>query len=151
MEKLRRIFNGLEDPRKSNATLHDFHEMPAVAVLSSLCGGQTCVDMADFAKNNEVFLRRFMRLEHGPPSHDAFSRLFRMLDPVPFAAALARFAADWAKALEAEGVRQVAVDGKALRRTFSKAAELSPLHLVSAFAPEAGIVLGQVAVDKCQC
>ena len=147
MEKLRRIFNGVEDPRKSNATRHDFHEMPAVAVLSSLCGGQTCVDMADFAKNNEEFLRRFMRLEHGPPSHDAFSRLFRMLDPVPFAAALARFAAVWAKALEAAGVRQIAIDGKALRRTFSKASELSPLHLVSAFAPESGIVLGQVAVD----
>ena len=112
MEKLRRIFNGAEDPRKSDATLHDFHEMPAVAVLSSLCGGQTCVDMADFAKNNEGFLRRFMRPEHGPPSRDAFSRLLRMLDPVPFAAALARFAADWAKALEAEGVRQVAIDKK---------------------------------------
>ena len=130
----------MEDPRKSNATRHDFHEMPAVAVLSSLCGGQTCVDMADFAKNNEVFLRRFMRLEHGPPSHDAFSRLFRMLDPVPFAAV-------WAKALEAAGVRQIAIDGKALRRTFSKASELSPLHLAGAFAPESGIVLGQVAVD----
>ena len=148
MEKLRQIFNGLEDPRKSNATRHDFHEMLMISVLSSLCGGQTCVDMADFARNNEEFLRRFMRLEHGPPSHDAFSRLLRMLDPVPFAAALARFAADWAKALESEGVRQIAVDGKALRRTFSKASELSPLHLVSAFAPESGVVLGQVAVDK---
>ena len=110
MEKLRQIFNGVEDPRTSNATLHDFHEMLTIAVLSSLCGGQTCVDMADFARNNEEFLRRFMRLEHGPPSHDAFSRLFRMLDPVPFAAALARFAAVWAKALEAEGARQIAID-----------------------------------------
>ena len=111
-----------EDPRKSNATLHDFHEMLTVSVLSSLCGGPTCVDMADFAKNNEGFLRRFMRLEHGPPSHDAFSRLLRMLDPVPFAA-------DWAKAMEAEGVRQIAINGKVFRRTFSKASELSPLHL----------------------
>ena len=148
MQKLRRIFNGVEDPSKSNATLHDFHEMPAVAVLSSLCGGQICVDMADFARNNEGFLRRFMRPEYGPPSRDSFSRLLRMLDPVPFAAALARFAADWARALEAEGVGQVAVDGKALRRTFSKASELSPLHLADAFAPESGVVLGQVAVDK---
>ncbi len=105
MEKLRIIFNGLEDPRKSSATRHDFHEMPAISVLSSLCGGQTCVDMADFARNNEEFLRRFMRPEHGPPSRDSFSRLFRMLDPV-------LFAADWAKALESEGVRQVAVDKK---------------------------------------
>ena len=69
--------------------------------------GQTCVDMADFAKNNEEFLRRFMRLEHGLPSHDAFSRLFWMLNPVPFAAALARFAPESGIVLE-----QVAVDGK---------------------------------------
>ena len=119
-----------------------------IALLSSLCGGQTCVDMADFAVLNEKFLRRFMRLEHGPPSHDAFSRLFRMMEPGPFAAALSRFASGWAKALEADGVRQIAVDGKALRRTFSRASELSPLHLLSAFAPGSGIVLGQVAVDK---
>ena len=117
----------------------------ASALLGNFTSALT--DMADFARNNEEFLRRFMRLEHGPPSHDSFSRLLRMLDPVPFAAALARFAADWAKALEAEGVRQIAIDGKALRRTFSKASELSPLHLVNAFSPESGVVLGQVAVD----
>ncbi len=148
MEDFRQFFKGVKDPRRSNATRHDFLEMPAVALLSSLCGGRTCVDMADFAVLNEKFLRRFMRLEHGPPSHDAFSRLFRMMDPGPFAAALSRFASGWAKALEADGVRQIAVDGKALRRTFSRASELSPLHLLSAFAPGSGIVLGQVAVDK---
>ena len=148
MEDFRQFFKGVKDPRTSNATRHDFLEMLTVALLSSLCGGQTCVDMADFAVLNEKFLRRFMRLEHGPPSHDAFSRLFRMMEPGPFAAALSRFASGWAKALEADGVRQIAVDGKALRRTFSRAAKLSPLHLVSAFAPGAGIVLGQVAVDK---
>ena len=74
METLRRIFNGVEDPRKSNATLHDFHEMLMISVFSSLCVGQTCVDMADFAKNNEEFLRRFMRLEHGPPPATTRSR-----------------------------------------------------------------------------
>ena len=148
MEDFRQFFKGVKDPRTSNATRHDFLEMLTVALLSSLCGGQTCVDMADFAVLNEKFLRRFMRLEHGPPSHDAFSRLFRMMDPGPFAAALSRFASGWAKALEADGVRQIAVDGKALRRTFSRASELSPLHLLSAFAPGSGIVLGQVAVDK---
>ena len=148
MEDFRQFFKGVKDPRTSNATRHDFLEMLMIALLSSLCGGQTCVDMADFAVLNEKFLRRFMRLEHGPPSHDAFSRLFRMMDPGPFAAALSRFASGWAKALEADGVRQIAVDGKALRRTFSRAAKLSPLHLLSAFAPGAGIVLGQVAVDR---
>ena len=89
-----------------------------------------------------------MRLEHGLSSHDSFSRLSRMIDPVPFADALARFASDWAKILEAEGIQQIVIDGKVLRRTFSRAEELSPLHLVSAFEPGYGIVLGQAAVDE---
>ena len=95
MEEFRKFFKGVKDPRTSNATRHDFLEMLMIALLSSLCGGQTCVDMADFAVLNERFLRRFMRLEHGPPSHDAFSRLFRMMEPGPFAAALSRFASGW--------------------------------------------------------
>ena len=111
-----------EDPRKSNATLHDFHEMLTVSVLSSLCGGPTCVDMADFAKNNEGFLRRFMRLEHGPPSHDAFSRLLRMLDPVPFAA-------DWAKAMEAEGASGRSRSTARCSGALSRRRRSSPLHL----------------------
>ncbi len=123
MERFRRLFNGVEDQRTSNATRHDFHEMLMIAVFSSLRGGQACVDMADCAKNNEKFPRRFMRLEHGLPSHDSFSRLFRMIKPAPFAAALARFASDWAKIVEAEGIRRIAIDDKVLRRTFSRAEE----------------------------
>ncbi len=116
MERFRRLFNGVEDQRTSNATRHDFHEMLMIAVFSSLRGGQACVDMADCAKNNEKFPRRFMRLERGLPSHDSFSRLFRMIKP-------ARFASDWAKIVEAEGIRRIAIDDKVLRRTFSRAEE----------------------------
>ena len=88
MEEFRQFFKGVEDPRRSNATRDDFLEMLMISLLSSLCGGQTCVDMADFVAANGPFLR----LGHGPPSHDAFSRLFRRMDPDPFAAALSRFA-----------------------------------------------------------
>ena len=86
MDRFRRFFKGGEDPRTSNATRHDFLEMLMIALLSSLCSGQTCVDMADFAAINEGFLRRFMRLEHGTPGHDSFSRLFRKMEPGPLAA-----------------------------------------------------------------
>ena len=85
MERFRQLFKGVEDPRTSDATRHDFYEMLMIVVFSSLCGGQTCVDMVDCAECNEAFLRQFMRLEHGTPSHDAFSRLFRMIEPEPFA------------------------------------------------------------------
>lgn len=141
MKKFRQFFKGDEDPRTSNATRHDFHEMILISLLSSLCGGETCVDTADFTAANEEFLRRFMRLEHGLPSHDSLSRLFRTMDPVPLAAALERFAEGWAKALEDGGDRQIEIDGDALHSSFSSTAELSPLQLFNVFTPDFGVVL----------
>ena len=145
MEKFRQFFKGDEDPRISNATKHDFHEMILLSLLSSLCGGETCVDTADFAAANEGFLHRFMCLKHGLPSHDSLSRLFRTMDSAPLAAALERFAAGWTKMLEKGGNQQIAIDGEALRRTYSQASELLPQQLFDAFAPESGVVLDQVA------
>ena len=147
MERFRRSIKGAEDPRTSNATRHDFVEMPTTSLLSSLCGGQTCVDMADFAAGNEAFLRTIMPLLHGSSSRDSFSQVFRRMDPKPFGRALARFAQKWAKALKKEGVQQIAIDGKAIRRTFSRTAERTALHLAGAFAPDSGLVLGQAEVD----
>ena len=86
---------------------------------------------------------------HAPGARDSQPRLVpglcRKMDTVPLATA--RFAACWAKRLEEDGVRQIAIDGKTLRRSFPRAAGLSPLHLVGAFAPGAGLVLGQIKVD----
>ncbi len=131
-------FKDADDPRTGNAKRHDFREMVMVALLSSMCGGQTCVDMVDFAANNEAFLRRFMTLARGAPSRDTFSRLFRLLAPEPVAAAMAQLAADWAKALEKNGGRRIAIDGKVLRRSHMCAGETSPLHMAGALLPEAG-------------
>ena len=119
MEKFRQSTKGVGDSRTSNATRHDFVQMPTISLLSSLCGGQTCVDMADFAADNEAFLRTFMRLLYGSPSRDSFSRVFRRIGPKPFGRALAQFAKKWAKALKKDGVRQIATDGKTVRHTFS--------------------------------
>ena len=71
----------LEDPRTGNAALHDFHELLMIALCAVLCGGQSAVDMALFAAAKEPYLRGFLKLEGGLPSHDTFSRLFRQLDP----------------------------------------------------------------------
>jgi predicted transposase YbfD/YdcC len=100
--------------------------------------------MADFAEAKEDVLRGFLKLEGGPPSHDTFSRLFRLLDPEQFHGAFQRFMADFA------GTRAgvVAIDGKSLRRSFDRAAGASPLHLVSAWASEERLVLGQMKVAQ---
>jgi hypothetical protein len=72
----------LEDPRTGNSRRHDLCELLVIALCSCLCGGTTCTEMAEFAEDKEPFLRDFLTLKNGLPSHDTFSRLFRLLDPV---------------------------------------------------------------------
>ena len=74
MKGLYEILQGVEDPRRSNATRHDLHEMLMIGLLSMLTGGRTCVDMESFGRAWEPRLREFMKLGHGIPSHDAFSK-----------------------------------------------------------------------------
>ena len=92
-----------------------------IALLCTLCGGEGCSDMAVFGRSKEAFLRTFMRLECGIPSHDAFSDLFNALDPIPFQTAMLRLIEGFA--LELGEV--IAIDGKSVRRSFDTAKEKS--------------------------
>ena len=144
MEDFSHIFEGVEDPRTSNATRHDLHEMLMIGLLSTMCGGEGCCDMALFGTTKKPFLRTFMTLKHGIPSHDAFSDLFNALDPGTFQSVMLRLTEGFADQLG----EVIAVDGKSLRHSFDRAKKQSALHLVQAFAAEARLVLGQVAVDE---
>ena len=143
MEEFAACWEGLEDPRTGNAALHGFYELLMIGLCTVLCGGQSAVDMALFAKAKEPFLRGFLRLENGLPSHDTFSRLFRLLDPVQFGSAFQRFMARFSEKIQ--GV--VAIDGKLLRRSFDRASGKSALHMVSAWGCEQRLVLAQIATD----
>ena len=143
LDQFSACWDGLEDPRTGNAGLHDFHELLMIALCTVLCGGQGAVDMALFARAKEPFLRGFLKLANGVPSHDTFSRLFRQLDPAQFRAAFQRFMSSFSKTLE--GV--VAIDGKVLRRSFDRASGKSPLHMVSAWGCKQRLVLAQIATD----
>lgn len=136
-------WEGLEDPRTGNAGLHDFHELLMIALCTVLSGGQGAVDMAEYARAKEPFLRGWLKLTNGLPSHDTFSRLFRQLDPAQFAAAFQRFMTGFCE--QVEGV--VAIDGKVLRRSFDRASGKSPLHMVSAWGCEQRMVLAQIATE----
>jgi predicted transposase YbfD/YdcC len=136
-------FEGLEDPRTGNAGLHDLHELLMIALCAVLSGGQGATHMAAFAVAKEPFLRGFLVLENGLPSHDTFSRLFRLLDPEQFRAVFQRFMARFAQTVQ--GV--VAIDGKVLRRSFDRASGKSALHMVSAWGCEQRMVLAQIATD----
>ena len=143
LEQFSECWEGLDDPRSGNAALHDFNELLVIALCAVLSGGQGAVDMALFAKAKEPFLRGFLKLQNGPPSHDTFSRLFRNLDPEQFRASFQRFMAKFSEGCQ--GV--VAIDGKVLRRSFDRAGGKSPLHMVSAWGCEQRLVLAQIATD----
>lgn len=134
-------FDSLPDPRTGNAKLHDLLEVLTIALTAAVCGAESCSDFADFAVDREDLFREFLRLENGVPSHDTFSRIFRLLDPAAFAGSFGRFVEGLGRA--GEGV--IAIDGKTLRRSFDDAARSSPLAVVTAFASATHMVIGQEA------
>jgi predicted transposase YbfD/YdcC len=142
MQKFRKAFGRLPDPRAANAR-YELLEVLFIALAAMLCGAESCSDMADFGQSKEGLLRLFLCLEHGIPSHDTFSRVFRLLKPQAFEFAFRRFMAAFAKAngLKLTGV--VAVDGKALRGAYERGGKATPLHLVNVFAVDARMALAQ--------
>src|SRR5216684_6847611 len=92
METLISIFREVRDPRDFNAQ-HDLAAMLFIALAATLCGAKSCVDFADFAAADVELLAEIVDLPHGAPSHDCFSRLFRLLDPEEMAQVFARFVA----------------------------------------------------------
>jgi predicted transposase YbfD/YdcC len=142
MGKFRKLFRRLPDPRASNAR-HELLEVLFIALAATLCGAESCADMEDFGRSKEGLLRLFLRLEHGIPSHDTFSRVFRLLKPQAFELAFRRFMAAFAKTngLNLTGV--VAVDGKALRGAYERGGQATPLQLVNVFAVDARMALAQ--------
>jgi predicted transposase YbfD/YdcC len=132
----------MPDPRCGNAQRHDLLDILTIALVASVCGAESCVDFAEFAEDREPLLREFLGLENGLPSHDTFSRVFRLLDPQAFGRAFEAFLTD----LGADGAEVLAIDGKTLRRSFDRAAGRSPLHVVTAFGSDARLSIGQRAV-----
>ena len=133
-------FAEVADPRAENAR-HDLDEILFIALAGALCGAETASDMALFGRSKERFLRQFLELPHGIPSHDTFSRVFRILDPSELAQLLERFADAFAKAAAKAGGRVVALDGKACRRAYAAGAAHAPAMSVTAFAAETRMAL----------
>jgi len=140
MGKFKSFFRTLPDPRAANRQ-HELLEILFIGLLATLCGAEGAADMARFAHSKEGLLRRFLRLEHGVPSHDTFSRVFRLLDPVLFERAFLKFIQAFARfsKLDLKGV--IAIDGKSLRGAFDRGKSATPMHMVNVFAVEARLAL----------
>lgn len=134
----------IDDPRKpSNGTLHDFREILVIAIAAVLSDCDTVEDIAFWAKAKEAWLRRFLHLKNGVPSEDTFLRILRALHPKQFEDAFRRWVGGIVTALGGT----LAVDGKTLRGSAND--ETPAIHMVSAYATELGLVLGQEKVaDK---
>lgn len=139
--RLAEVFVSVTDPRQAGKVEHDLVELLVVAVNAVLVGADTFVEIELWAKEKLDWLRGYLPLAAGIPSHDTFGRLFGLIDPEEFEAAFRRRVGAVLPTLGTEAV--VAIDGKTSRRTGKVGA--TPLHLVSAFAAGAGLVLGQRA------
>lgn len=142
--RLAEVFVSLRDPRQAKKVEHDLVEMLVVAVCAVLVGADDLVEIEEWANEKVDWLRQYLELENGIPSHDTFGRVFAALDAAAFAAAFRRWAGRVLPVLDKDEV--VAIDGKTSRR--SGKIDGTPLHLVSAFAANAGMVLGQRATAE---
>src|SRR5271156_4144159 len=138
------FFVNLTDPRVDRSKRHSLLDILILAVCATIGNADGWADIERFGKAKLDFFRTFLELPNGIPSHDTFGRVFALLDP----AALLACVQQWLTALGAAAAGEVvAIDGKTLRGSFDTAAGQNPLHLVSAWATEARLTLGQVAVD----
>ena len=113
-----------------------------IALLATLCGATTCCDIALFGRAKEALLRTILQLEHGIPSHDTFSRVFRILDPDSFESVFRRFTKAFAARTKIKGV--VALDGKALRRAYQRGQSHMPPVMVTAWSAKTRMALANV-------
>ena len=140
-----RCFADVEDPRVQASCEHQLLDILAITVLGVACGAEDFTDLELFGRKREEWLRTVLELPGGVPSHDTFRRVLGMLQPEEFAAGLFR----WTQALhEATGGKLIAIDGKALRRSFAKKSGKKMLHLVTAWASDNGLTLAQVACEE---
>jgi hypothetical protein len=137
-------FESLEDPRCPINRRHLLPEIMVISIAAVLAGADGWKDIELFGRAKEQWLRQFLTLPCGIPSHDTFGRVFSLIDPQSFETCFRQWVATICELIPGE---IVAIDGKTLRRSHDRADGLDALHLVSAWATANRVVLGQVATE----
>src|SRR6516162_1141387 len=138
-------FQALEDPRLERSRLHNLLDIVAITICAVIGGADSWVDVEKYGQAKQDWLRRFLKLPNGIPSHDTFGRVFAAIVPEQFQTCFAGWVQEMAGQL---GLTQIAIDGKTLRGSHDRANGKAALHLVSAWAVENHLTLGQEAVDS---
>ncbi len=147
LEALIAAFETIEDPRCEWKVEHRLIDILVIAVCAVLGEAESFEDIALYGRCKREWLGGFLELPNGIPSHDTFRRVFMLIDPEAFE----RSFLGWVRAVfrpDEAAPRQLAIDGKTVRRSFDRKHGRSPLHLVSAYATEGGLVLAQRATEE---
>src|SRR5215212_6977452 len=137
-------FGAVADPRCGGKIEHRLTDILVIAVCTVIACAESWDDIALYGRSKLDWLRTFLELPNGIPSHDTFRRVFMLIDPEAFEAGFTA----WTGSLMAGFEREVvAIDGKTIRRSFDRGRDQAPLHVVSAWASEQDLVLGQRCVD----
>ena len=142
--KLMGIFGSIEDPGSHINQLHDLVDILLIGIISVICGAETWKQMIEFSNSKEGFLRKFLKLENGIPSEDTINRVFSSIDSNQFEDCFIQWVNSISKITKGQ---VIAIDGKTLRGAKSNGKK-SPVHMVSAWANENNLVLGQVKVNE---
>jgi len=142
--KLSDAFSNVSDPRRPLRRLHNLNDILLISVLAIICGAETWNNIEDYALSKEGFLKKFLNLPNGIPSHDTFNRVFAAINPEEFEQSFMNWVASIVKIQNGE---LVSLDGKTIRGAKSKGKK-SPFHVVSAWAHQSNMVLGQLMTDE---
>jgi predicted transposase YbfD/YdcC len=137
-------FEALDDPRIDRTRQHNLLDIVAIAICAVICGADSWVEVETYGKAKHDWLKRFLQLPNGIPAHDTFGRVFAAINPEQFQACFTNWMAELGERL---GLRQIAIDGKTLRGSRDRAKGKVALRLISAWAVENHLTLGQEAVD----
>lgn len=144
LDSLIEAFSEVEDPRKyAKKISYKLVDILTVSVCAFICGADDWGDVVEFGESKIDWLKTFLDLENGIPSHDAFGRVFSLIDAEQFQAAFLTWVSELS---EKKDGHVVPIDGKTIRR--SRDSEISPVHMVSAYDTDQGLVLGQLATEE---
>lgn len=134
-------FAEIEDPRLERRKLHSLHDILTLSICATICGADGFVAIEEFGHAKEDWLRRFLDLPNGIPSHDTIGRVFALIETEEFE----RCFINWMQSVFAATDGEVIpFDGKRLRRSYDRASNKAALHMVGAWATENGLLLGGI-------
>lgn len=143
LEAFKDAFSSISDPRINRTKRYSLFDIIGLTLIANICGAETWASIEKFGHAKKEWLRKFINLDSGVPSHDTISRVFSLINPNEFTRALV----GWLSSISPDG-KLVNIDGKSLKGSRSNAQGLKPLHIVTAWLSDVGISIGHIACQE---